>query len=308
MNNPRQGEIKKLQEWKLVGAAMGIEVGANGTRHVQGAIWLGQDGRMRRSQLRAFLPRAHWEPMSTKATWEDQRKYCCNPEKEGHECVLRDDGHGSKQGARVDLDKFRDDIIAGMTDKDVCLQHINIFAKYRNLADSIRKIFAKDVEPLDENIFDKKMGLWIWSSESDMGKTTRLHKYCDDYYLKSQNKWWDGYEGQKTVFIDDPSAGWAPMLWGWMKTWIGLIPFTGEVKGLRGGVKVRFHRMVVAANFSAEEYFGEEFVYSHFHSRFVQVEVTTQQQVVKIYKDLFEEPVDLTLSVNERQQAESGAG
>lgn len=38
---------------------------------------------------------------------------------------------------------------------------------------------------------DKMRGLWIWG-EPGAGKSTLARKH-NGYYLKAQNKWWDGY-------------------------------------------------------------------------------------------------------------------
>ena len=46
---------------------------------------------------------------------------------------------------------------------------------------------------------------WVWG-ETGTGKTRRAvddAKSMGSYFIKSNNKWWDGYTDQKTVILDE---------------------------------------------------------------------------------------------------------
>lgn len=45
-------------------------------------------------------------------------------------------------------------------------------------------------------------GIWIYGPPGT-GKTHRARTRYGKVYLKPQNKWWDGYQGEETVVIDD---------------------------------------------------------------------------------------------------------
>lgn len=61
------------------------------------------------------------------------------------------------------------------------------------------------------------------------GKThfARNH-FGNDIFVKAQNKWWDGYKGQKIVVLDDLDI---PVLGHYIKIWADKWACSGEIKG-----------------------------------------------------------------------------
>lgn len=94
---------------------------------------------------------------------------------------------------------------------------------------------------------------WIWG-EPGVGKTRGVwEKYgCDGVYVKSLNKWWDGYEDREVVLLDDwdPSMKCLAFL---LKAWADRYPFRAETKG--GSIMIRPKRIVVTSNYSIEQCF-----------------------------------------------------
>lgn len=96
----------------------------------------------------------------------------------------------------------------------------------------------------------KCRGIWI-SGRPGTGKSTWAHKFGEavgGYYEKAQNKWWDGYTGEKVVIMDDVDND---ALLHYMKIWADTFPCKGEVKG--STVWLYHDWFIVTSNFTIEE-------------------------------------------------------
>jgi hypothetical protein len=69
-------------------------------------------------------------------------------------------------------------------------------------------------------------------------------------YLKAQNKWWDGYEGQEVALLEDLDTD---CLGHYIKIWADRYACTGEVKG--GTVPLQFKTFVITSNYTPEQLF-----------------------------------------------------
>ena len=90
-------------------------------------------------------------------------------------------------------------------------------------------------------------GIWFYG-EPGAGKSHRARTEFTDIYIKAQNKWFDGYTGQKTIVLDDLDC---PALGHYLKIWADKWECNGEVKG--GVVKLAHDRIVVTSNYTPEE-------------------------------------------------------
>jgi len=70
---------------------------------------------------------------------------------------------------------------------------------------------------------------WIWGP-SGVGKSRSVHEKYPDAFLKNKTKWWDHYEGQDVIIIDDISP-FTIQLTDNLKEWGDHYTFPAETKG-----------------------------------------------------------------------------
>lgn len=72
-------------------------------------------------------------------------------------------------------------------------------------------------------------GVWIVGA-SGCGKTRAATQAYPNAFLKPLNKWWDGYQGEEVVILDDMDI-FHRDLTSTLKHWADFLPFIAEVKG-----------------------------------------------------------------------------
>ena len=96
-------------------------------------------------------------------------------------------------------------------------------------------------------------GIWL-HGKSGTGKSTWARAFGIDhggFFLKQQNKWWDGYKGEKVVIIDDLDTG---TLNHYLKIWGDKWATTGEVKGAT--INLSYEHLIITSNYSIEQIVG----------------------------------------------------
>jgi len=145
-----------------------------------------------------------------------------------------------KRNSKTDWDEVRIKAIEGRLDQ---IESSVFVPHYRNL-----KLIAMD-NMVAPDPLNGCAGLWIYGPPGT-GKThfAREH-YGQSLYLKAQNKWWDGYKGQKNVLLDDFDC--RNLLSHHLKLWADRYPFTAECKG--SSISIRPEKFIITSNYLPEQ-------------------------------------------------------
>ncbi len=95
-------------------------------------------------------------------------------------------------------------------------------------------------------------GIWIYG-EPGAGKSHWARNQWPDAYLKLQNKWWDGYDLQTEVLLEDFDN---KVLGHHLKLWSDKWGCVGEVKG--GMTPLLHERFIVTSNYTISQLFTED--------------------------------------------------
>lgn len=216
----------------------GRETGESGTPHLQGFIRFKNPLSLRR--VKDLLPRAHLEiqrgtPYQASIYCKkdgDYEEYGETPKKPGStqkeqwKLVVQ----WSESG---ELERIREEF-----------PHVYFLHQRR-----IRELRQRRLGIMSGSLQNE----W-WVGPTGTGKSRHLWDMYPNHYQKSLNKWWDGYEGEDTVAIEEMSPEHGQYLGHFLKIWADRYPFSPEIKG--GTIKkIRPQRIIVLSNYTIDECF-----------------------------------------------------
>lgn len=230
--------LRVLTERDTEYLVFGRETSSTGTPHLQGYLIL--VNRKRFQQVKNLIgSNPHVE--KKKGTPLQASEYC---KKDGDY-----EEHGSlssNQGKRTDLEKVVDMVKSGS-----CIQEIaeECPEQYIKFGRGIRDLKLQLESSYDHH---ECRGVWIYGSPGT-GKSHSARAFDSGAFIKSQSKWWDGYQGEKTVILDDLDT---PTLGHHLKIWTDKYACTGETKG--GTIHLRYQTFIITSNYTPEELWPED--------------------------------------------------
>lgn len=260
LNNYTPLDEKDIEDSEATYACFGREVGANGTPHLQGFAVFRNARRL--STLKFLLPRAHWE--IARGSIQQNIDYCS---KDGNFVEFGQRPLSNQEKGNQERERWiaaRTSAQAGRLDEI----DADIYIRYYSALKRIKKDHMAPVSDAQD-----VTGVWIWG-EAGVGKSRKARQDYPGAYLKMCNKWWDGYQDEKYVIIDDVDPKHA-CLAHHFKIWADRYCFLAEVKG--GAIKIRPEKIIVTSQYSPEGIWPDEETRSAIRRRFIILHMTNLQ-------------------------------
>lgn len=242
LNNYTEDDEKLLSTIKCRYIIYGREVGDEGTPHLQGYVYFASQKTFAR--MKKLLPRAHLE--AAKGNPDQNIEYCSK------------DGNYVERGDKPIGGKRKSSTMAERMERNKRLKELSL----NELVDTgeisildVRKLKNARLDLNQEGApieTDECKGIWYYG-EPGTGKTHKARTENPGAYIKAQNKWWDGYQGESVVILDDLDTN---VLGHYLKIWADKWSCTGEVKG--GKVNLRFEKFIVTSNYHPSELWVED--------------------------------------------------
>lgn len=224
-----------------------------GTPHLQGFLIYYKNQRF--SAMKKVLPRATF--LECDASNEANRKYCIKDGafvEKGH-CPLDKGGQERKRWADA-LTHAKAGNLEEI-DPQILICHYS----------SIKKIkLDYGIRPPD---LDAPCGTWIYG-EAGSGKSHRARQLAGtSVFFKNPDKWWDGYQGEDSVIIDDLDKTHKTLARD-LKIWSDKYAFVGEVKGSAGWTRPK--KLIVTSQYHLTAVFEDAETQSALLRRFTLIQ------------------------------------
>lgn len=121
------------------------------------------------------------------------------------------------------------------------------FMRYNTTCRKLRQVNPPTLPTLN--------GKWYYGP-SGTGKSKKAREMYPGLYDKLLNKWWDNYDNEDVVLLDDLGHFAAPKMGPALKRWADHYPFRAEVKN--GSMVIRPQMIIVTSQYTIEELFPND--------------------------------------------------
>lgn len=246
LNNYTDASEGAVQSIDCVYIVYGREVGAAGTPHLQG--YLRFAGVKSFNVVRQLLLGAH---VTNARTTTEAIAYCKKDGdyfEKGVEPIGREAGR--QRGGDRNAQRFEDAYKAAREGRMDEIPAEFKF-KYGNAILRMRYKYLEADVPDSIPVLDNH---WFWGP-SGFGKSTTARHEFPGAYIKMRNKWWDKYDFEDAVIIDDVDPTMEAWLTGFLKDWGDHHKFRCETKG--SSVAIRPKNVIVTSQYHITECFKD---------------------------------------------------
>lgn len=235
-----------------------LEQGEQGLVHIQGYVEFAERSTLQ--HVRSIMPRIHWE--QRRGTRDEARNYC---RKEDSRLAgpWEFGSFGSTQGRRTDLLDAKLLIDSGATMAEVADKHFGVFIRHSKGLHEYKRL---RFEPRDFKTF-----VIVLYGPPLSGKSSFVHANAPNAYWvqppsQGTQVWWDQYDGQEDVVIDEFS-GWLP--WDLLLRLLDAYQLLVQTKGNQAQFVAR--RIWITSNKHPSEWYSSIFNYTALRRRLERV-------------------------------------
>jgi len=237
LNNPGELTLEVVHALTKATYTVGqLERGENGTLHLQ--FYQNFKSKASLAHYKKTLPAAHVEPVLVD---NGAGKYCMKED-------TRVEGpweYGVKplqRNSKADWEEVYTNAKRGRLEDIPADVRVRCYSQLKKIEKD--HLVVKDSDHL--------RGVWIYGP-SGVGKSRSARRDYPDAYPKLCNKWWDGYQGQKNVIMDDIGLD-HKVLAQQLKIWSDRYGCILENKG--GAMTSSYENFIVTSQYSIEQIFA----------------------------------------------------
>lgn len=238
LNNPPNA--LDIEDWPVKYVIYQKEVGESGTPHFQGYAEFTKPIRL--SGVRRLLGTAHWEPR--KGTRDEARAYSSKEDTRVEGPWEYGDWGKGGQGSRTDVSGLKEKVMSGAPLKEIFESETLSFLKYSRSVEKARLLYQPKRDwPVEVTVLVGPTGV---------GKSKYCREVAPNAYWKQPSNWWDGYDGQADVVLDD-YYGWLPF----HELLRVLDRYEHQVQSKGGNTQLLAKRIWITSNKSPDQWYDQ---------------------------------------------------